>query len=145
MEKFEIDKLVGEIQDYLNRVEKQKHLNEIPGLTEPEEDSTDGGLFIPTESRLRMKQFLKYSRIASYAVEVLTIALLTAAVLSPFQSWQRTAMFLVGVLLFGIFTITVLIGLQARIRLLLQIELNTYRIAISKRRIAEVLEKFQTE
>jgi uncharacterized membrane protein YccC len=92
-----------------------------------------------------MKQFLKYSRFASYAVEVLTIALLTAAMLSPFQSWQRTAMFLMGVLLFGIFTITVLIGLQARIRLLLQIELNTYRIAISKRRIAEVLEKFQTE
>ena len=146
MEKSEIDKLVSDIQEYLNRVDKQKQINEIPGLNESQEDSVaDAGLFIPSESRLRMKRFLKYSRYASYAVEALTIALLTSAVLSPFHTWQQTTMFLMGVLLFSIFTITVLIGLQARIRLLLQIELNTYRIAISKRRIAEVLEKLQTE
>ena len=54
-------------------------------------------------------------------------------------------MFLLAVLLFGVFTVTVLHGFRTRIRLLMQIESNTRRIALTKARIAEMLGQIRTE
>jgi CHASE3 domain sensor protein len=141
MERDEIDKLVSDIQDYLNDVERQAG-GTVRRLTENQETAHNGA-FIPAKSRGRMNRFLKYSRFASYAVEVLTIGLFTAGVMFPFISWSVTVMFLMGVLLFGIFAITVLFGLQTRVRLLLRIESNTRRVALSKERIADALENIR--
>ncbi|UCD56363.1 MAG: hypothetical protein JSV16_11065 [Candidatus Hydrogenedentota bacterium] len=145
MDQHDIDRLVSDIQEYLNQVEEHRQGDEVESQEEGNKNDLESGFFIPDSSRTRMECFLKYSRFVSYAVEVLTIALFTAGVLAPFRSWPRTLMFLLGVLLFGIFTITVLLSLQTRIRLLLQIEANTRRIALSKARIAEALEKIRIE
>lgn len=145
MEQYEIDKLMNDIQDYLNR-NSGNHQDdcvedgELTGELDDEEES-----FISDESRLRMERHLKYLQIAIYSTEALTISLFTAVMLFPFDNWLKTIMFLAGVLLFGIFSISVLLGLQARIRLLFQIEINTRQIALNKSRIAEVLEKILIE
>ena len=141
MEQYEIDKLVDEIQGYLNHVGKGEDYVGAPEGTR--RDDVQAGLFIQSRSRKKMHRFLMFSKYAHYGVEALTIGLLTTVMLSPFDSWPRTAMFVIGVLLFGIFTITVLLGMQTRIRLLLQIEANTQNIALTKTRIAETLEKFR--
>jgi len=141
MEQYEIDKLVDEIQGYLNLVGKGEDYVGAPEGTR--RDDVQAGLFIQSRSRKKMHRFLMFSKYAHYGVEALTIGLLTTVMLSPFDSWPRTAMFVTGTLLFGIFTITVLLGMQTRIRLLLQIEANTQNIALTKTRIAETLEKFR--
>lgn len=136
MEQQEIDKLVADIQNYLSQAPDQL----LPQQTDEEGPETKSGIFIPPFARRRMERFLKYSKVASYAVEILTITLFTVAVVSPLRSWQATLMFLTGALVFGIFTVTVLFGLRARIRLLMRIEANTRSIAESKLRIARALE-----
>ena len=141
MEQYEIDKLVDEIQGYLNRGGKGEDYVGAPEGTR--RDDVQAGLFIQSRSRKKMHRFLMFFKYAHYGVEALTIGLLTTVMLSPFDSWPRTAMFVIGALLFGIFTITVLLGMQTRIRLLLQIEANTQSIALTKTRIAETLEKFR--
>ena len=143
MDQQEIDRLINDIQDYLNQVGKRPPVGKENGQAEQAE--LEAGLFIAPASRAKMDHVLKYSRFGSYAIEALTIALFTAGVLSPFQTWPATLMFLIGVLLFGIFAITVLLSLQARIELLLGIEGNTHQIASSKARIADALEKLQME
>lgn len=147
MDQQEIDRLISDIQDYLNHVgehdEPQKQSAE--NRKEMEQEDAEAGLFISAPSRKRMERFLKYSPFASYAVEALTIALFTAGILVPFSSWPRTLMFLIGVLLFGVFTITVLLSLHARIQLLVQIESNTHRIAMQKEKIARALERIRIE
>ena len=87
-----------------------------------------------------MERFLKISRYACYSAEALTIVLLTTIIIAPFENWSSTLLFIAGTLLFGIFTVSALLGMQARIRLLLRIESNTERIASSKTRIATALE-----
>ena len=145
MEQFEIDRLVHDIQDFLNQSEKMQELDGAEMPENIEQEGEDAGVFIETGSRSKMERFLKYIQCALYAVEVLTIALFTAVMLAPFESWPHTVMVLIGVLLFGIFTISLLLGLQTRIRLLFKIESNTKQIAISKTRIAEALEKIGIE
>jgi len=144
MKQFEIDKLVDDIQGFLNQVEAQsdtaKTVEEPPA-----EEVREEGLFIPMKSRKKMNRFLRYSKYACFTVEALTIGLLTTATLAPFASWSRTIMFVIGSLLLSIFAITVLLGMQARIRLLMQIESNTQRIAVSKSRIAEALARIRPE
>jgi len=144
MEQNEIDKLVGDIQNYLTDVGEQTPFDETDRARQAPEMAR-AGLFISAGGRTGMDRFLKYSRLASYAVELLTIGLFTTGVISPFPSWPMTLMFLMGVLLFGIFSITVLISLQARIRLLLRIEESTKRVARSKERIATALEKIRID
>ena len=144
MEQREIDKLVSDIQNYLTDVGEQAPFDATDRASQ-EQDMARAGLFISTKGRTGMGRFLKYSQLASYAVELLTIGLFTAGVISPFPSWPMTLMFLMGVLLFGIFSVTVLISLQARIRLLLRIEESTKRVARSKERIAAALERIQTD
>jgi hypothetical protein len=144
MKQSEIDKLVDDIQVFLNRVSEQG------GITEESFGScattnSETGIFIPAGSKKKMNRFLKVSRYACYLVEALTIGLLTTVIVWPLGSLPQTAMFIVGALLFGIFIITMLFGMQARVRLLLKIEANTQRIAASKARIAESLEKLQFE
>lgn len=143
MDQKEIDRLIADIQGYLNRVGKRQSVHDAESAKEAEPDELEPGFFIAPDSRARMERFSKYSRFASYAVEALTIALFTAGMLAPFRTWPRTLMFLMGVLIFGIFTITVLLSLQARIQLLLQIESNTRNIALNKARIAETLGKIR--
>jgi len=143
MKQFEIDELVDDIQDYLNHVGDQG--DEEGVINDAPDNHSLAGLFIPAGSRKRMERFLKYSKYGCYSVEAFAIGLLTTVILAPFESWPRTAMFVMGTLLFSIFTVTALLGMQARIRLLLQIEANTQRIAVSKARIAAALEKFRLE
>lgn len=143
MKQSEIDKLIGDIQGYLNQAAAQGGFDEASYIAAHQD--TEGGIFIPAGSRKKMDRFLEYSRYACYLAEALTIALLTAVVVSPFDSWSRTAMVVVGALLFGVFAVTLLLGMQARIRLLLRIEANTQRIAQSKARIAETLDKLRIE
>ncbi|RJP69322.1 MAG: hypothetical protein C4532_11125 [Candidatus Abyssobacteria bacterium SURF_17] len=147
MDQQEIDRLINDIQEYLNQVgeHKETHGPSAGNLKEVGQEDAETGLFISAPSRNRMERFLKYSPFASYAVEALTIALFTAGILVPFSSWPRTLMFLIGVLLFGIFTITVLLSLNARIQLLVQIESNTRRIARQKEKIARVLDRIRIE
>ena len=143
MKQPEIDKLVDDIQGYLHEVAEKG----APAATEcvfPQTEA-EAGIFIPAESRKRMRRFLKLSRYACYSVEALTIGLLTTVMLAPFESWTRTIMFIAGVLVFAIFAVTSLMGLQARLRLLLTIESNTQRIAVSKARIARALGKLRVE
>lgn len=140
MKQSEIDKLVDDIQMYLNRVREHGDMAEGDHRT-----NAETGIFIPSESKKRMERYLTYSRYACYAVEALTIALVTSVIMWPFSSLAQTAMFVVGTLLFGLFTVTMLLGTQARIRLLLRIETNTRRIAAGKARIADALEKMQFE
>jgi hypothetical protein len=141
MEQYEIDRLVSDIQDFLSQNRREPRVDDSVMSETRQEDEDETGIFISPDSRLRMEWFLKYSRFAIYAVEVLTVSIFTAVMLSPLSSWPKTIMLLMGVLLFGIFTITLLVGLQARIRLLVQIESNTRQIALSKTRIADALEK----
>jgi hypothetical protein len=143
MKQFEIDKLVDDIQGYLNQVEAQG--GNVNAVEEPPAELSDEGLFIPTKSRKKMNRFLRFSKYACFTVEALTIGLLTTAMLAPFGSWSRTIMFVTGSLLLSIFAITVLLGMQTRIRLLMQIESNTQRIAVSKARIAEALARIRPE
>ncbi len=143
MKQPEIDKLVGDIQDFLNKAAAQGGFDEASYISAHEGAGT--GIFIPAGSRRKMDRFLDYSRYACYLAEALTIALLTAVVVSPFDSWPRTAMFVVGALLFGVFAVTLLLGMQARIRLLLRIEENTQRIAQSKAHIAQTLDKLRVD
>lgn len=151
MNQYEIDKLVGDIQDYLNSVNNSVDVDEKNEIRDSafsdngELKSDQAGLFIPEKSRKNLMRFMKYSRFASYVVEAMAIGLITTGVIYPFPSLPRTLMFLAGVLLFSIFTITMLLGLQARIRLLLQIETNTREIAQNKARIAEALERIHIE
>jgi hypothetical protein len=154
MEQREIDKLISDIEDYLKQVGKSAASAVAPAedaakaildSAEGEQAAINAGLFITPDSRKKMGRFLKFSRFASHAVEILTIGLITTAVLAPFPSWPRTLMFLLGVLLFGIFTVTVLLSLHARIELLLQVESNTRTIAIHKARIAAALDKIKLE
>ena len=145
MEQYEIDKLVSEIQDYLNQDEMNQNLDDIMGPEEMHQEDEESGSFMEAKARTRMERSLKYFQFALYAIEVLTISLFTAAIFSPFSTWPQTAMFLIGVLLFGIFAMTIMLGLQARIRLLFKIESNTRQIALSKMRIAEVLGKIGIE
>jgi len=143
MKQPEIDKLVDDIQEYLHEVAEKG----APAATQcafPQTEA-EAGIFIPAESRKRMRRFLKLSRYACYSVEALTIGLLTTVMLAPFESWTRTIMFITGVLVFAIFTVTSLMGLQARLRLLLTIESNTQRIAVSKARIARALHRIRPE
>ena len=143
MKQPEIDKLVGDIQDYLNEAASQGGFDEESYISAHQ--GAGSGIFIPADSKKKMDRFLNYSRYACYLAEALTIALLTAVVVSPFESWPRTAMFVVGALLFGVFAVTLLLGMQARIRLLLRIEENTQRIAHSKARIAQTLSRLRTD
>ena len=143
MKQPEIDKLVGDIQDYLNEAAAHGGFDEASYIAAHEDKGT--GIFIPADSKKKMDRFLNYSRYACYLAEALTITLLTAVVVSPFESWPRTAMFVVGALLFGVFAVTLLLGMQARIKLLLRIEENTQRIAQSKARIAQTLTKLRTD
>ena len=144
MKQSEIDKLVDDIQVFLNRVAEQGGITE-ESFASSTITSVEPGIFIPAGSKKKMNRFLKVSRYACYLVEVLTIGLLTSVIVWPFGGLPQTAMFIVGALLFGIFTITMLFGMQTRVRLLLKIEANTQRIAASKARIAEALEKLQIE
>ncbi len=155
MEQHEIDKLIGDVEDYLRQVGRTDSATSstpVEGANEGlfnsvagEQAATDAGLFITADSRKKMARFLKYSRFASHAVEALTIGLFTTGMLAPFSNWPRTLMFLLSVLFFGIFAITVLLSLHARIELLLQIESNTRRIAVSKARIADTLDRIKLE
>ena len=144
MKQSEIDKLVDDIQVFLNRVSEQGGITE-ESFASCTTTCAEPGIFIPTGSKKKMDRFLEISRYACYSVEAFTIGLLTSVIVWPFGSLPQTAMFVVGALLFGIFTITMLFGMQARVRLLLKIEANTQRIAASKARIAEALEKLQIE
>lgn len=143
MKQFEIDKLVDDIQDYLNSVEKPGV--GANGVDKISQTGREAGLFISIKSREKMKRFLKFSKYACHAVEALTIGLLTTVILGPFGGWPQMVTLVIGTLLLSIFAVTVLLGMQARIRLLLQIESNTQRIAASKARIAEALEKLRLE
>ncbi|MBI5116395.1 hypothetical protein HZA56_07970 [Candidatus Poribacteria bacterium] len=154
MEQREIDKLISDIEDYLKQVGRSGASSAVPAEDAAkavldsaggEQATINAGLFISPDERKKMGRFLKFSRFASHTVEVLTIGLITTGVLAPFPGWPRTLMFLLGVLLFGIFTITVLLSLHARIELLLQIETNTRTIAIHKARIAATLDKIKLE
>jgi hypothetical protein len=144
MEQYEIERLINDIQDYLNRPEQEEV--DVAELDDSSRHDDEGaGIFIENSSRKRMKRFLKLFQYAFYAVEILTISLFTAVMMFPFPKWPHTMMFLIGVLLFGIFTISLLLGLQARIGLLFKIESNTRQIAYNKARIAEALENIQGE
>ena len=146
MEQYEIERLVNDIQEYLNHADENgenESMEEGGELHYNEEEAA--GIFIGTGSRTKMERFLKFFQFALYTVEVLTISLFTAVMMFPFRSWPQTIMFLIGVLLFGIFTISLLLGLQTRIRLLFSIESNTRQIADSKTRIAEALENIRLE
>ena len=144
MKQPEIDKLVDDIQVFLNRVSEQGGITE-ESFAPSTITGAEAGIFIPAGSKKKMDRFLKVSRYACYLLEALTIGLLTAVIVWPIGSLPQTAMFIVGALLFGIFTITMLFGMQARVHLLLKIEANTQRIAASKARIAESLEKLHLE
>ncbi len=143
MKQFEIDKLVDEIQDYLNSVETDEE--DATAVGAMPDNHEKAGLFIPEGSKKKMGRFLKTAKYAGYAIETLAIGLLTTVIMAPFGSWPRTVMFVIGTLLVSIFAVAVLHAMQARIRLLLQIEANTQRIAVSKVRIAMALEKFRLE
>jgi hypothetical protein len=143
MEQHEIDKLISDIQDYLDRAGRQRETEGLEGATEVEREELQAGFFTSAGSRAKMQRFLKLSRFAAYAVEILTIALFTTGVLIPFRSRAGTLMFLLAVLLVGVFTVTVLHGLRTRIHLLMRIESNTRRIALAKARIAEALGQIQ--
>ena len=145
MEQHEIEKLMTDIQEYLNRVEKQQEAEGLEEATETEQEELEAGSFTSAGSKAKMKRFLKLSRIAAYAVEILTMAIFTTGVLIPFPSRAGTLMFLLAVLLFGVFTVTVLHGLRTRIHLLIRIESNTRRIAFTKARIAEALGQIRME
>ena len=144
MKQSEIDKLVDDIQVFLNRVSEQGGMAEASYACLPTANA-EPGIFIPSGSKKKMERFLKYSRYVCYVVEALTIGLVTSVIVWPFASLAQTAMVVAGTLLFGLFTVTMLLGTQARIRLLLKIETNTQRIAANKARIADVLEKMQFE
>jgi hypothetical protein len=144
MKQSEIDKLVDDIQVFLNRIGEQGGMPEASYACSPTAHAA-AGIFIPSGSKKKMERFLKYSRYACYSVEALTIGLVTTVIVWPFASLSQTAMFVVGALLFGLFTVTTLLGTQARVQLLLKIEANTQRIAASKARIAEALERLEFE
>jgi hypothetical protein len=143
MDQQEVDKLVSDIQEYLRSVAIDGPDRAAGSLEQSGE--AEAGLFMTSGSRKKMRRFMKLSRAASVAVEILTIALFVTGLLVPFSSWSRTAMFLMGTLLFGIFTMSLLFGLQARIRLLCRIEANTREIALNKARIANFLENIRIE
>ena len=103
MEQFEINRLVHDIQDYLNQPDMKQEVDDAEIHEDTEQDNEEAGIFIETGSRSKMERFLNYLQCALYAVEVLTISLFTAVMLAPFESWPHTVMFLIGVLLFGIF------------------------------------------
>ncbi len=149
MDPNEIERLVSDIQGYLNEAARKKEKPDEETAHDiakaPESDEEHAGSFITAKSLSGLKRCMRLSTYASYAVEMFTIALFTGGVLVPFSSWPRTIMFLLGVLIFGIFAITVLLSLQARIHLLLRIESNTRQIAVSKSRIAEALEKIHID
>lgn len=141
MEAHEMDKLISDIQSYLKNREGAAVETDIAKA----EDEPAPGSFISQNSRRKIPSLLKASSIASYAIEVLTIVLITAIMLHPSPTWPKTLMLLCGVLLLGIFMITTLLSYQARIQLLLKIEENTRSIAASKARIAEALDNIQIE
>ena len=143
MKQSEVDRLVEDIQQYLSQTADNG--DAFPNCCPPPEESAEAGIFIAADSNKRMNRFLKISRYACYSIEALTIGLLTTTVIAPFESWSRTIMFVLGVLLSGLFAVSALYGMQARIKLLLNIESNTQRIALSKARIAASLEKLRLE
>ncbi|GAB4346599.1 MAG: hypothetical protein Kow0099_27920 [Candidatus Abyssubacteria bacterium] len=141
MEKHEVDKLIADIQEYLKNGNRKPQPES--GNTKHAEERT--GVFIPPNSHVRMGWLLKYSSLACYAVEALTIGLFTGCMLWRSESLSTKLMVLMGVLLVGIFMVTVLLSLQARIRLLLRIEMNTRCIALSKARLIKAIEGIRTE
>ena len=141
MEAHEMDKLMSDIQDYLKNRDGAGVETDIAN---PEGKPVPGS-FISQKSRGKIPSLLKMSSIASYAIEILTIVLITAIMLHPSHTWPKTLMLLCGVLLLGIFMITTILNFQARIQLLLKIEENTRSIAVSKIRIAEALDNIQIE
>jgi hypothetical protein len=148
MDQQEIDKLIRDIQGYLKKNETPIPLVEAATVADAADEITDkitDGSFISPESRRKLPVITGFIRYASYVVEILTIALFTAGIVHPSDSWPKTLMFLLGVLLFGIFAITTLLTFQVRIQLLLKIEDNTRSIAANKARIAEALEKIHIE
>jgi hypothetical protein len=144
MRQSEIDKLVDDIQVFLNRVAEEGGTIE-ESLVSSTPHHAESGIFIPAESKKKMDRFLRFSSYACYAVEALSVVLLTALIVWPVGGLLQTAMLVVGTLFFGIFAVTMIFGMQARVRLLLKIEENTQRIATSKARIANALEQMQFE
>jgi hypothetical protein len=142
MERHEVDKLISDIQDYLKKedLKPREESSETRQLREERD-----GVFIPPDSRIRMERFLGYSKLACYTVEALTIGLFTGFMLWRPDSLPTKLMVLMGVLLVGIFMVTVLLSLHARIRLLLRIEVNTRSIALNKARIVKAIEGIKTE
>lgn len=147
MESHEMDKLMSDIQDYLKEGEPQGKTDRAVASAPAEKRGLEfsPGTFIGEGFRRKIPAVIMLSKVASCLVQICTIALFTLILLNPLQSAPKTAMLLLGVLIFGVFAITSIMSFQTRIELLLKIEDNTRSIAASKARIAETLEGIHLE
>ena len=106
--------------------------------------STDG-TFLPQGFKEKKDKSLKYSKWLSYALFAIAAVFITHIVVKSPWSWFASGLVILATLFVAIFALTILELTRKRIKLLLSIENNTIRIAVSKERVARTLEKIQKE
>lgn len=143
----DMDKLMREIHEFL-RAENEEDasiVRSVPGEHEPAlegevvGDPEDGPLPGGNPEALGRVGWL--ARVASYVVQGLVMLALIAAVSIAWPSRLHLVLALLAILAGGLVGVVLLLGVHARIGLLLDIEENTRRIARNKTRIAAMLER----
>lgn len=142
-----MDKLMHDIHEFLRAevAEDESIIRSVPTDGEPVLegellDAADAG-FLPGGEPEILGRVGRLARWASYGVQGLATLALLAAVSITWESWQHLGLALVAILATGLVGVILLLGVHARISLLLDIESNTRRIASNKERIATMLER----
>ena len=143
----DMDKLMHDIHDFLRAelAEDESIVRSVPtDMETPLEGEVldmEDASFLPGGEPEILGRVGRIARWSSFLVQGLaTLALLTAVSI-PWESWLHLTLSLLAILATGLVGVILLLGVHARIGLLLDIEANTRRIASNKERIAAMLER----
>lgn len=137
MKQPDMEQLMADIQQFLNTSEPDGDAAALDG----EVEAPDAGRILPLGNPAAMAWVGRVAKWGSFAAEGLTILLLAGVATVGWASWVHLGLALAGILAAGLVSSMLLLGLHARIALLVEIETNTRRIADNKERIASLLER----
>lgn len=136
----EMDRLMEDIQAYL-RADGQPVVAEDEPALEGEPEMDVSGRFLPGGSPHVMARVGTLARYGSYVAQALAMFALAGVVSVSWTTWVHMALAVIAVLGAGLVSVILLLGVDARIRLLCDVESNTRRIAANKQKIAQLLER----
>lgn len=149
----DMDRLIHDIQDFL-RAESAEDAKVVRSVPMGEEAVLEGELlevtggaeeggggFLPSGDPEVLRRVGRLAQAGSYAIQGVAIGALMIAVSMAWPSALHLTLAILTILGGGIVGVIALLGVHARIALLLEIESNTRRIAGNKQRIAAMLER----